>query len=175
MARPKALTVAAIAAAGLVVLTLAAAYSQRRKGDDLRSPPEARWVEAAPVEAGRCAISHAHFGSRRAQLVKVMRGEVPNFIVLEFGRRDPLLRLQRIRWLKTAYGAGEQTWLGEFGSAEAAMARAARLCPASSRCWPGERDCGPQDQPLTPAQAFMSSQVAVVEVGPNEGLTTWHP
>jgi hypothetical protein len=160
MARPKALTVAAIAAGGLLLLTLAAAYSQRRKDDGLRSPPEARWVEAAPVETGRCAISHAHFGSRRAQLVKVMRGDVPNFIVLEFGRRDPLLRLQRVRWLKTAYGAGEQTWLGEFGSAEAAMARAARLCPASTRCWPGEPDCGPQDRPLTPAQAFRWGQEA---------------
>src|SRR5260370_1448030 len=82
--------------AGLVLLTLAAAYMQRRKDDGLRSPPEARWVEAAPVETGRCAISHARFGSRRAQLVKVMQGEVPNFIVLEFGRRDPLLRLQRV-------------------------------------------------------------------------------
>ena len=155
MARPKALTVAAIAAGGLLLLTLAAAYSQRRKEDGLRSPPETRWVEAAPVETGRCAISHARFGSRRAQLVKVMRGDVANFVVLEFGRRDPLLRLQRVRWLKSTYGAGEQTWLGEVGSAEAGMERAARLCPASSRCWPGEPDCGPLEQPLTPAQAFL--------------------
>jgi hypothetical protein len=110
-----------------------------------------------PVEADRCAISHARFGSRRAQLVRVMRGDVPNFVVLEFGKRDPLLRLQRGRWLNAAYGTGEQTWLGEFGSAEAAMTRAARLCPPSLRCWPGEPDCGPQTPPLAPAQVFLRS------------------
>jgi hypothetical protein len=158
MARPKPMTIAAIAAAGLLLLTLANAYSHRRKDDGLRDPPQTRSVEAVAVETGRCAISHAPFGSRRAQLVKVMRGEVANFVVIEFGRRDPLLRLQRVRWLKAAYGAGEQTWLGEFGSAEAGMERAARLCPASQRCWPGEPDCGPLQEPLTPAQAFLWGQ-----------------
>ena len=84
-----------------------------------------------------------------------MQGGVPNYVVVEVGKRDPLLRLQRGRWLQAAYGSGEQTWLGEFSSAEAAMARAARLCPPSLRCWPGEPDCGQQADALTPAQAFL--------------------
>ena len=73
-----------------------------------------------------------------------MRGGVPNYVVVEIGKRDPSMRSLRAAWLKANYGDAEHVWLGEYGSAEAAMARAARLCPAERRCWPGEADCGPQ-------------------------------
>ena len=73
-----------------------------------------------------------------------MRGAVPNYVVVEIGKRDPSMRSLRAAWLKANYGDAEHVWLGEYGSAEAAMARAARLCPAERRCWPGEADCGPQ-------------------------------
>ncbi len=138
------------------MLTFAAAYSQRSKEDDplLRRRPT-RSVESAPPASGRCAISHARFGGRRAQLIKVMQGSVPNYVVVEVGRRDPLVRLQRGDWLHAAYGGAAQTWLGEFSSAAAAMARAARLCPPDLRCWPGDADCGAQTQALTPAQTFL--------------------
>lgn len=85
----------------------------------------------------------------------MMQGRVPNYVVVEVGKRDPLLRLQRVDWLHAAYGGAEQTWLGEFGSAAAAMARAARLCPPRLRCWPGDADCGAPTQLLTPAQVFL--------------------
>jgi hypothetical protein len=139
------------------LLTLVVAYSQRGKEDGPRSPRRdtTRSVEAAPAASDRCAISHARFGGRRAQLVKVMRGDVPNYVVVEVGRRSPLAPFQRADWLRAAYGSGEHTWLGEFSSAQAAMVRAARLCPPSLRCWPGDAECGPQAQPLTPAQAFL--------------------
>ena len=154
----------------LLLLTLVAAYTQRGTQDQPRSPRETRSVQSAPVETGRCAISHARFGDRRAQLVKVMRGNVPNFVVLEIGKRDPLLRLQRGRWLHATYGGGEQTWLGEFGSAQTAMARAAALCPPSVRCWPGEPDCGPHEPPLTPAQVFLKSEGVSADVIGAEGV-----
>jgi hypothetical protein len=138
------------------LLTLAAAYSQRGKEDGPRSPRrDTRSVEAARIESGRCAISHARFGGRRAQLIQVMQGKVPNYVVLEVGRRSPLAPFQRADWLRATYGNGEHTWLGEFGSAQAAMARAARLCPPSLRCWPGDADCGQRADALTPAQAFL--------------------
>ena len=153
MAKP--LSIAAMVAAGLVLLTLAAGYIQRSKKDDPLAPrPVTRSVEAAPATAGHCAIVHARFGGRGAQLIKVMKGSVPNFVVVEAGRRDPLLRLQRVDWLRATYDGAEQSWLGEFSSADAAMVRAARLCPPSQRCWPGDADCGPQAQALTPAQVF---------------------
>jgi len=138
------------------LLTLAAAYSQRGKEDGPRSPRrDTRSVEVAPTQSGRCAISHARFGGRRAQLIMVMRGSVPNYVVVEVGRRSPLAPFQRNDWLRAAYGSGEHTWLGDFGSAQAAVARAARLCPPALRCWPGEADCGQQADALTPAQAFL--------------------
>ena len=152
----KPITIAALAAAGLLLLTLAAAYSQRGKKDAPRSPDrDTRSVEVAPTASGRCAIAHARFGGRRAQLIQVMQGEVPNYVVLEVGKRSPLAPFQRNDWLRAAYGSGEHTWLGEFSSAQAAIARAARLCPPSLRCWPGEADCGRQADALTPAQAFL--------------------
>lgn len=156
IAPPKPITIAAIAAAGLLLLTLAVAYSQRGREDGPRSPRrDTRSVDAAPATSGRCAIAHARFGGRRAQLVMVMQGSVPNYVVVEVGRRSPLAPFQRNDWLHAAYGGGEHTWLGEFSSAEAAMAKAARLCPPSLRCWPGEADCGQQADALTPAQAFL--------------------
>ena len=150
------MAIAATAAAVLVLLTLAAAYIQRGKEAGAPPPRRAtRSVETAPAASGRCAISQARFGGRRAQLVKVMRGSVPNYVVVETGKRDPLLRLQRGDWLLAAYGSDQHTWLGEFASAKAAMARAARLCPPSLRCWPGDADCGPEAQAFTPARAFL--------------------
>jgi hypothetical protein len=138
------------------LLTLVAAYSRRGKEDGPRSPHrDTRSVESAPAASGRCAISHARFGGRRVQLIKVMQGEVPNYVVVEVSKRSPLAPFQRNDWLRAAYGSGEHTWLGEFSSAQAAMVRAARHCPPSLRCWPGDADCGQQADALTPAQAFL--------------------
>ena len=90
----------------------------------------------AVVGFTRCALYHARFGGRRAQLIRVMKGRVSNYVVLEIGKRDPAMRSLRSNWLKANYGDAEHVWLGEYGSADAAMARAARHCPAAQRCWP---------------------------------------
>jgi hypothetical protein len=149
----RALSIAALTASGLVLVTLASAYHRSEEGSSLYQGNPA--VRNAPVESVRCAIYHARFGSRRAQLVRVMKGPVPNYIVMETGKRDPLARSLRSRWLHAAYGDAEPVWLGDFASAEAALSRAAQLCPPELRCWPGEPHCGPEDQPLTPAQVFL--------------------
>jgi hypothetical protein len=126
---------AAIAAAGLVLLTCVDAY--RRMAND--AEPKARPSAASPVadaaaEEGPCALDYARFGGQRAQLIKVVRGRVANYVVLEIGRRDPLQRSQRIQWLRAAYGDAEHVWLGEYSSADAALARAVQLCPPPWRC-----------------------------------------
>jgi hypothetical protein len=156
---PKKLTLlstAAIAASVLLLLTAADAYSHR---GNLAEPPNRRYAVQAQQAAAaqkwdRCALYHARFGGQRAQLVQVMQGGVANFVVMEIGKRDPLMRVQRSRWLNAAYGEAEHFWLGEFSSAEAALARAAQFCPPALRCWPGEANCGPKDQLFTPAAAF---------------------
>ena len=88
-----------------------------------------------------------------------MQGSVPNYIVIEVGKRDPRMRSLRSNWLRSAYGDAEPVWLGEYGSAEAAMTRALKLCPPDRRCWPQDVDCGPQApaRALTPTQVFFGS------------------
>jgi hypothetical protein len=146
---------AAVLAAGLVLLTGAYAYSQRGSEAELLSPREvAHSREAMVTGSGRCALYHARFGGQRAQLIVVTKGSVRTYIVMEVGKRDPTMRSLRSKWLKANYGDAEHVWLGEYGSADAALARAVRLCPPASRCWPGDTDCGRQAQTLTPAQMF---------------------
>jgi hypothetical protein len=149
----KPLFAATIAASVLLLLTVALAIAWRsgEHGVDAfdRLP---RQVEAPPA-TGRCGIFHARFGGSRAELVKVMMGGVSNYVVLDVGKRDPLMRRQRSIWLRATYGDGEQTWLGDFSSPEAALDRAASLCPPHLRCWPGDEDCRPSM--LTPSQAFL--------------------
>jgi len=148
-------TIAAIAVAGLLLLTAVHAVGRRGTEAEQPSPREAaNSREAMAAGSGRCALYHARFGGRRAQLIKVMRGSVSNYVVLEVGKRDPSMRSLRSNWLKANYGDAEHVWLGEYGSADSAVARAARLCPPASRCWPGEAGCGPEAQSLTPAQVF---------------------
>ena len=153
---PNATFIAAAAAACLVLLTCAHAASRSGTEAEPPSPREVAYSrEAAAAGSARCALYHARFGGRRAQLIGVTKGSVRNYVVVEVGKRDPAMRSVRSRWLKAAYGEAEHVWLGEYGSAETALARAVRLCPASQRCWPGEADCGPQAQTLSPAQVFL--------------------
>lgn len=156
----------ATAAAVLILLTCAHAFSQRGNDAAPPSPREAAYSREAMVAGSdRCALYHARFGGRRAQLIRVMKGRVSNYVVLEIGKRDPAMRSLRSNWLKANYGEAEHVWLGEYGSADAAMARAARHCPAERRCWPGEADCGPQAEAQTSAQVFFGRWPPVVAPG----------
>ena len=64
------------------------------------------------------------------------------------------MRALRSNWLRANYGDSEHLWLGDYISADSALARARDLCPLARRCWPGEPDCGPAGQSLTPARLF---------------------
>ncbi len=152
---------ASVLAASLLLFTggqalreRAARLAQENAGIASPRPPQ-RPVALPWFGPGRCAIAHAHFGSKRAHLVKVMKGGVPNFVVIEVGKRDPMMAFYRKDWVRSTYGGGAQTWLGEYGSAKAALAKASHLCPPSLRCWPGEIACGPAETLLSPFQMFV--------------------
>ena len=84
-------TIAAIAAAGLLLLTAIHAVGRRGTEAEQLSPREVAYSrEVMAAGSGRCALYHARFGGQRAQLIKVMRGSVSNYVVLEVGKRDPL-------------------------------------------------------------------------------------
>jgi hypothetical protein len=147
--------VIALAVLALVVLTAAHAIVARDRAAQLPSQhAAAQSREAAAAGSSRCALYHARFGGRRAQLILITQGPVRNYVIVEVGKRDPASHILRSTWLRAAYGEGEHVWLGEYGSAEAAIRSAARLCPASERCWPEERGCGPKEETMTPAQIF---------------------
>jgi hypothetical protein len=140
----------------LLVLTAAHAILARDSANEQSRRAAVHAQEAAAVGSSRCALYHARFGGRRAQLILIMQGPVRNYVIIEVGKRDPTSRLLRSTWLRAAYGEAEQVWLGEYGSAAAAVTRAARLCPASERCWAEDSGCGPKEDTLTPAQIFFS-------------------
>ncbi len=148
-------SVAAAAATGLVLATFAHAAIQGGTEPAPPSPREAAYAREAEAAASeRCALYHARFGGRRAQLIAVMQGSVRNYVVMEVGKRDPVMRTLRSNWLHANYGEAEHVWIGEYGSADAALAKAAHLCPAAQRCWPDEFGCGPQAKSPSAAQVF---------------------
>jgi hypothetical protein len=153
----KPLSLVALAAVGLVLLTGAYAASHRTSGAEAE-PPRARppSTDEAAAATGRCAINHARFGGQHAQLFKVTKDGVANYVVMEVTtKRDPLMRFIRNDWLRMAYGeVAPRVWLGSFASSEAALARAAELCPPLLRCFPGDDGCAVEARHATPAEIF---------------------
>jgi hypothetical protein len=159
-------SIAAVAAACLVLLTCAYAANKHDGRAEPRPPRDITYArETAAAQSERCALYHARFGGRRAQLTRVMRGSVPNYVVMEVGKRDPAMTSLRSTWLKAAYGDVEHVWLGEYASADAALAKAASLCPPTRRCWPNETDCGPRGDSPTAAQVFFGRWPRAVPPG----------
>jgi len=143
---------AALVAAGLVLMTGALAVRERaeRAAAALsdRSPPPDQAAEAIDAD-GPCSIYHARFGGTRARLVRIRRGEVANYVIVEVSRGGRVLPSVQRAWLRAAFGEGELVWLGEFASPEAALSKAGQLCPQTARCQHGEPDCGPDERPLS--------------------------
>jgi hypothetical protein len=149
------LAAAALLATACVALT--AGHALHRA--DARVAPDDRVEPGSMPDAGgwavegepqRCAIYHARFGGTRAELVRLVVGDVANYVVLEVSRGTRLPPSVPSAWLRAAFGAAEPAWLGEFASPDSALQRAARLCPASTRCAVGEQNCGPatlRDEP----------------------------
>jgi hypothetical protein len=152
----KPMHLAAMVAAGVVVLTGAHALRQSWAREAPRSPDVAATSEAAEaVDPGRhCAIYHARFGGSRARLLKVMRGDVANYVVIEVSRGNRVVPSVQRAWLRGAYGDAEPVWLGEFASPDSALAKAARLCPDTARCRRGEPNCGPDEGPFSALPAL---------------------
>jgi hypothetical protein len=151
-------SVAAAAATGLLLATFAHAAIRGGTGPPPPSPREVAYArEAEEAASERCALYHARFGGRRAQLIAVVQNSVRNYVVMEVGKRDPAMRSLRSNWLHANYGEAEHVWIGEYASADSALARAASLCPPALRCWPGESGCGPQSKSPSAAQLFFES------------------
>ena len=143
--------VAALVAGGLVVMTGVLAVRERaqRLADASHWRPPGDRMEAAVDPNGQCSIYHARFGGTRARLVRIARGHVANYVVIEVSRGSRALPSVQRAWLRGAFGEGEMVWLGEFASPDTALNKAARLCPETARCRIGEPDCGPDERPFS--------------------------
>jgi hypothetical protein len=158
--RQSILILPALAAAALLVLTGAHALRLRAAaGPPDPVPKRQRSTAVQPpadiaVSEGRCRIRQAHFGGSRARLVRADKDGVVDFAVIDFlPRGNPMTANYQGDWLMATYGAAETTTLGYFGSARAALVRAAQLCPPPFRCWPGRAGCG-EERALSPAELF---------------------
>ena len=145
---------AAIVAAGLVLATGAYAWRQSTAHEAHAAvapdgPPSAASGQDGADADRLCAIYHARFGGTRARLVRMMRDDIANFVVIELSRGERVAASVQRAWLRASYGEGEPVWLGEFASPESALAKAVRLCPQAARCERGTPGCGPEERPFT--------------------------
>ena len=146
----KAMPMAALLAGGLLALTGWVELTERARRPSADASQLARARPDETVDPGRlCSIYHARFGGARARLVRILRGDVANYVVIDVSRGSRVLPSVQRAWLRSAFGEGETVWLGEFASAETALNRAARLCPEETRCERGAPDCGPDERPFT--------------------------
>ena len=75
-----------------------------------------------------CTIKRAPFGGTEASLLKVMRGKVAHYVVLDHPVGNPMTPFYQRDWLEATYGPVQPVVMGDFSSVEAAVMRAASLC-----------------------------------------------
>ena len=90
-----------------------------------KKPPGKK--KLAQAEA-HCTIKRAAFGGTQSALLKVMKGPVVHYVVLDHPEGNPMMPFYQRDWLEANYGESRPTVVGEFPTVEAAVVRAASLC-----------------------------------------------
>ena len=75
-----------------------------------------------------CTIKRAPFGGTYASLLKVMKGKVAHYVVMDHPSGNPAIPFYQRDWLEATYGPVQPVVMGEFSSIDAAVSRAANLC-----------------------------------------------
>jgi hypothetical protein len=75
-----------------------------------------------------CTIKRAPFGGTQASLIKVMKGKMAHYIVMDHPGGNPAVPFYQRDWLEATYGEAEPVVMGQFSSVESAVTRAASLC-----------------------------------------------
>lgn len=92
-----------------------------------KKPRVVREGSSKKVEAP-CTIKRAAFGGTQSALLKVMKGPVAHFVVLDLPTDNPLMPTYQSNWLDANYGNAEPAVIGVFPTVEAAATRAGSLC-----------------------------------------------
>jgi hypothetical protein len=75
-----------------------------------------------------CTIKRASFGGTQASLLKVMKGQVAHYVVLDHPGNNPMMPFYQRDWLEATYGPVQPVLVGDFSSVDGAIMRAASLC-----------------------------------------------
>ena len=75
-----------------------------------------------------CTIKRAAFGGTQSALLKVMKGRIVHYVVLDHPEGNPMMPYYQRDWLEANYGDMQPAVVGEFPTVEEAVARAATLC-----------------------------------------------
>lgn len=106
--------------------------------NSLMRPPQSK--EAGPLKKPRiaigsnkkgelpCTIRRAAFGGTQSALLKVMKGPVVHYVVLDLPTDNPMMPSYQSSWLDANYGDAEPAVIAVFPTVEAAVTRAASLC-----------------------------------------------
>lgn len=75
-----------------------------------------------------CTIRRAAFGGTRSALLKIMKGPVAHYVVLDLPAGNPMVPYYQSDWLNATYGNAERQLVQEYPTVEEAVMRAASLC-----------------------------------------------
>jgi hypothetical protein len=117
------LHVAAIVATALVVWTAADSLTRPapRPGRPFKKPSQ--------VSHLRCTIKRAVFGGTEAAVLKIRKGRMLHYVVMDLPTDDPRMPDYQSHWLKATYGdVAPSAIVGVFPTVEDAVAKAASLC-----------------------------------------------
>lgn len=75
-----------------------------------------------------CAIRRASFGGTQSAVLKVPKGKMVHYVVVDRPQGNPMMPFYERDWLESNYGPVQTSVVGEFSTVEAAVMRAASLC-----------------------------------------------
>jgi hypothetical protein len=124
---PKAIRLAAIVATCLVVLT---GINRLLRPPTPEPAPQRKSVASNTAKEAElpCAIKHATFGGTQASLLKVMKGRMVHYVILDHPAGDPVAPFLQLDWLEATYGTVQPVLIGAFPTVDGAVMRAASLC-----------------------------------------------
>jgi len=91
-------------------------------------PPKKKPPAPAKTAEAHCTIKRAVFGGTQSALLKVNKGRVVHYVVLDLPTNNPLMPDYQSNWLEANYGKTEPAVIGVFPTVEEAVTKAASLC-----------------------------------------------
>ena len=125
----KPLHAAAIVVTLLLVVTAVNSRLQPPRPESAKK--KVRKQAPVPVANLRCTIKRAVFGGGEAAVLKVQKGRMIHYVVLDLPAKDPVMPVHQARWLEANYGDAQPSLVGVYPSVEDGLSKAADLCKSN--------------------------------------------